>query len=391
MNAAHALTKVKHTLNGAYLARLFQAGALPAQFASTDDDRLGGDSAAAPSSSFPAVYSRLGESLPIGRRLKPPYNARESSAQQAAGRPNGGGPITPDKAEEQRNRGLGAGTGTRAAAHVASTFMAPRPNVLIVSFPKSGRTWIRVFLSRYRQNLLGMPEFDLAMHLKPGARGITYDFTHARSDPKFGFLRLRKYILRNSEGRVLRRLPPWFHGVRAIRVPCDADRHIFLVRDPRDVLVSFYHQARSRNRFWAGDMDSFARHRFIGIERIIELMNHLVARRASLNAPFFYYEDMIADPDEQFLLLVKAAQDCLDEKLVREAVQYSSFERMRRMEQSGRFGKRLSQWRQSDPNSLKTRKGGVGGYMEEMPTRTIAYVEDRINSRLDPFFERYIH
>lgn len=269
--------------------------------------------------------------------------------------------------------------------------MSDKPDVLVVSFPKSGRTWLRVFLSRYRQRLLALPEFDLSIHRTPGPKGVTYDFSHAGADPKFGFLRLRKLVMRNSDSRLLKLLPPWWYGIRDIAIPRGAGRYLFLVRDPRDVLVSYYHQARSRNRFWAGDMDSFARHRFIGIARIVELMNHLAACRDPLGAPFIYYEDLCGDPAGGFGALLEAAGDEVDTDLIREAVEYSSFERMRRMEQGGRHGKRLSARRKGDPNSLKTRKGGTGGYRDELPPATVDFIESYICEHLDTFYERYIY
>lgn len=263
------------------------------------------------------------------------------------------------------------------------------PDVLIVSFPKSGRTWLRVFLSRYRQNLLGLEEFDLALHLRPGGPGLSYDFTHAGSDPKFGFLRWRKHILRNSNRPLLRNLPERLYGIRPIRIPDGAGRYLFLVRDPRDVLVSFYHQARSRNRFWTGSKDAFARHPHIGIARIVALMNHLAAASSKLNAPFFFYEDLLASPAARFQELLAAAGDALEQAHINEAAEYASFQNMRRMEVSGRYGKRLTARRHSDPNSLKTRSGKVNAYRQELAPDTVDFVEDYLNRHLDPVFHRY--
>jgi len=166
---------------------------------------------------------------------------------------------------------------------------------------------------------------------------------------------------------------------------------LLLVRDPRDVLVSYYHQARGRNRFRTGDLNSFARHRHIGIARIVELMNHMMESRDSLGAPFFYYEDFCSDPAGQFRALLHEAGDEIDDELIREAVEYSSFDRMRRMEEGGRHGKRLSARRKGDPNSLKTRKGGIGGYKEELFPETVTFVESCINRHLDSFYGRYLY
>lgn len=271
-----------------------------------------------------------------------------------------------------------------------TTTMKRHPDVLIVSFPKSGRTWIRVFLSRYRQGLLSAPEFDIALHRRPGP-GATYDFSHAGADPKFGFLRLRKPLLRNASTGFLGSLPHWFYGIRTILIPPGSARYVFLVRDPRDVLVSFYHQGRSRNRFWKLGIDAFARSPFVGIARIVALMNHLAEQSERLNALFVCYEDLVRAPERQFSILLEHGSGAVDHELLREAVRFASFENMRRMEETGRYGKRLKQRRKGDDNAMKTRRGRVGGYGQELPEDTIAFVEEYLEDHLDPYFRRYVY
>jgi len=263
------------------------------------------------------------------------------------------------------------------------------PDVMIVSFPKSGRTWVRVFLSRYRQGLLSLPDFDLSLHCRAGGRGLTWDFSHAGADPKFGVTKLRKLLMRRSDHPALRGLPAWCFGVRGIELPAGARRYVFLARDPRDVLVSWYHQARSRNRFWTGDMDSFARNRYVGIARIVALMNHLARRAGALEAPFAFYEDLAACPETGFRGLLEAAGEVVDSRILAEAVAFAAFDHMREMETSGHFGKRLSARQKGNPDSLKTRKGAVGGHREEMAAHTLAWVEQYLCDHLSPSFDRY--
>ena len=197
--------------------------------------------------------------------------------------------------------------------------------------------------------------------------------------------------MRRSARRLVHGLPEWCFGVRRISIPPGAGRYLFLVRDPRDVLVSFYHQARHRNRFWAGDVDSFARNRFIGVERIVALMNHLAHRSSDLGAPFFHYEDLQADPDACFAELLQAAGDVVEPAMLREAVGFCSFRNMRHMELSGDHGKRLAAREKGNPDSLKTRKGRVGGYRDELSAATVEYIERYLQDRLDPRFNRYIY
>lgn len=116
-------------------------------------------------------------------------------------------------------------------------------------------------------------------------------------------------------------------------------------------------------------------------------MNHLARESGKLNAPFFFYEDTRADPEARFRDLLAAADDVVEPELLHEASAYASFENMRHMEESGRYGKRLTARGHNDPSSLKTRSGKIHGYLEELAPDTIAYVEDHLN----PALQRYVY
>ncbi len=98
------------------------------------------------------------------------------------------------------------------------------PDVAIVSFGKSGRTWLRVLLSRFYQVRCGLPDSAL----------LTFDNFHRRNPavPKIFF----------THDNYLKD----FTGGRENKAPYYAKRVVLLVRDPADVAVSQYYQWKFR-------------------------------------------------------------------------------------------------------------------------------------------------
>jgi hypothetical protein len=100
------------------------------------------------------------------------------------------------------------------------------------------------------------------------------------------------------------------------------------------------------------------------------------------------YEDMQSDPGKELKRVLEfLGVHGVADAHVREAVQFGDFENMRSLESAGalRSG-RLRPRDPSDVESFKTRRGVVGGYRDYLEEDQIAWMEERISSRLDPFF-----
>jgi hypothetical protein len=198
---------------------------------------------------------------------------------------------------------------------------------VVISYPKSGRTWLRVMLDEL---------------------GIRPDFHHGGSSESQG-LRTQDLVAGPRE---------WW------------DRPVlFLMRDPRDTTVSAYFQATRRSRVYAGDFAAFLRDPRFGLEKAVVF--HLVWLRAADRFPAFLplqYEAFRRDPSPN---LAKAAV-CLGGEAsparIAAAVETGSFERMRSLEQTregaARYGFRLTPGQADDPDSYKTRRGIVGEWKE---------------------------
>ncbi len=241
--------------------------------------------------------------------------------------------------------------------------------VFLVSYPKCGRTWLRMLLSRALETHYGAPEVDylggafLGGNV-PGAPRVRV--THD-DDPHW------------KTARGLDRRKRRYRGKRVV----------FLVRDPRDVVVSMYFERSRRERAYAGTLSSFLHERRGSLDTILAYYSVWARSRALPSGLLIVrYEDLRRDTERELerLLAFLGVRD-VAEATVRDAVRFASFESMREMESSGSLESgRLRPRDPNDPESFKTRRGKVGGFVDYLTPDEIADVERRIRSGLDPSF-----
>ena len=199
----------------------------------------------------------------------------------------------------------------------------------VISHPKSGRTWLRLML--HEAGVTGIP------------------FSHAGS---------------SEEAAVT--AAALFDGVAHWQ-----DRRIlFLLRDPRDTIASFYFQATRRTCVYAGTFADFLRDPRFGIERAVRFnLLWLAAQRRFPDFTLLSYEAMHADPHGALRHAARfLAGRQLPEPVADEAVRRNRFDRLHACERSGDgrrlWGARLAPGNVRDPESFKTRRGIVGGWRD---------------------------
>lgn len=245
----------------------------------------------------------------------------------------------------------------RLPARLLAAYRTRTTDVYLISYPKCGRTWLRLMLGRALAGHLGVaPDnlLDLAAfaRLAPGAPSIRVthdDEPHTRRPGE-----LERDKSRYRHGRVL-----------------------LLVRDPRDVIVSLYFQRTRRDGTYTGSLEAFVEEERGGFETILAFyriwsLNRHVPRDFLL----MRYEEMREDPGRQLRrALAFLGVDGVADEIVEEAVRYTSFESMRRLEASGRLDGRLRPGHPRDPDSYKTRRGKVGGYRDTLEPEQIAALD----------------
>src|SRR6266513_1806074 len=248
--------------------------------------------------------------------------------------------------------------------------------VIILSVPKSGRTWVRAFLCAYFCKRHGL-EFTLqpGRYDRPGFPRIVFShdlFEHRTKGDLWDRLR-GKYLVPRRE---LRRA-----------------KIILLVRDPRDCFVSLYLQITRRDphapvELRRKSVSEMLRDRRFGVSAIVNTMNDWI-EEFSRRDDFILvqYEALRASPSEHFRdLLTVLGESSPDMTMFHEALEFSRFENMQKLEAAGAFdSKILHPGDVRDPESFKVRRGKVGGYREYLSAEDQKYAADEL-MKLDPRF-----
>lgn len=253
-------------------------------------------------------------------------------------------------------------------------------DVVVVSFGKSGRTWLRVMMSRLYQLRHGLPEKML----------LQYDNMHRRNAavPKVHYSHdnyLKDYTGHDADKSDYRDTPV-----------------VLLARHPADTAVSQYFQWKYRMRSRKKKINDypdenvdisiydFVMQRDAGLPKIVDFMNIWAREAPKLQALLLVrYEDMRADPGEALGRVMEFIGTPATAEETQEAVDYASVENMRKMESQRTFwlsGNRMTTKDTSNPNAYKVRRAKVDGWRDYFEPEEIEAVERYLTEHLDPFF-----
>ncbi|RRQ21026.1 sulfotransferase [Thiohalobacter thiocyanaticus] len=247
-------------------------------------------------------------------------------------------------------------------------------DAVIVSHEKSGRTWLRVMLSRFYQQRYRLPErkllnFDRLHRLEPRVPVIF--FTHDRQ--------LGHYTGNWNNEELYRTAPV-----------------ILLVRDPRDVAVSFYFDWKYRmsdhnRKLYFLPLDNISIYNFImqsefGLPAIIAFMNRwhgYIGRMENLH--LFRYEDLRADTASELEKILRILGTDPQQEEIEDIVAYAEFEKMKQRELSGETGdSRICATDPDNPDSFKARRAKVGGYRDYFSKDEIRRIDELVGATLNP-------
>ncbi|MEZ4332364.1 MAG: sulfotransferase domain-containing protein [Myxococcota bacterium] len=254
-------------------------------------------------------------------------------------------------------------------------------DVVVVSFGKSGRTWLRVMMSRYYQLVYAIPERVL----------LGFSNYHRRNAaiPRIFFT--HDNYIKDYTGELDSKAS--FYGKKVV----------LLVRNPKDIAVSQYFQWQHRMRPVKKKLNNYPPHgaeisaydfvmdRSCGLPHIIEYLN-LWAREAPRVESLLIvrYEDMRARTEEVFrgVMDFVGGQPSRPEA-VAGAVEYASVENMRKLEEKNTFwlaGGRMKPGKKGDPNSYKVRRAKVGGYKDYFDEAQATEIDELVRKHLSPAY-----
>jgi hypothetical protein len=240
-------------------------------------------------------------------------------------------------------------------------------DVIILSIPKSGRTWLRAFLCAYFCRRFGL-EFTLrpGRYDLPGFPRVVFShdlFEHRTKGDRWDRVRGKYLVPRRELNRA---------------------KIILLARDPRDCFVSLYLQLTRRDpnaqvKLRQKTVSEMLRDERFGMRAIISTMNHWLNEFSERdNFVLLRYEALRAAPAEHFRdLLAVLGESAPDATIFQEALEFSRFENMQKLEAAGAFDSSiLHPGDVRDPESFKVRRGKVGGYREYLPAEDQQFAAD---------------
>jgi len=252
------------------------------------------------------------------------------------------------------------------------------PETLIISYPKCGRSWLRLlvndtlaneFSGKIREGALQEERLS-RLHKRIPSIGITHD-----DDP----------MLKTTEEIICSKK---FYKNKNV---------VLLVRDPRDVIISWYFQVINRGSLknFKEEIDIDSPKNFIynkrgGLETIIKFYNVWWENR-ELPKSFYVmsYESLRSDTKGELQKLFKfwGVDDLIGSTSLDYSIEKNSFENLKSKEKRGEVKHGAFKTEEkNNQDAYKVRKGKVGGYIDYLEKEDIEYMDKMINKELNKSF-----
>lgn len=226
-------------------------------------------------------------------------------------------------------------------AHYASGLLALRHNdVFLASFPRSGSTWIRFLLC----NLISLRELE--------GKSVDFDLLNGTM-LELGVSDLSAPWPHTTMPRVIKTHKRYCLTFRR------AGATIGLVRDPRDVMVSFYHFKKDLKGSYKGSFSEFIRNRGYGLEAWIRHYNSWKPHWSLI----VRYRDLKQDTYTQLERILSTLGVTYPGKILREAIDRSSFSNVGSVDETS----------ENPPNARFARNGSTRQWPRYFSTEDLEY------------------
>ncbi|NNF44172.1 MAG: hypothetical protein HKN62_14230 [Phycisphaerales bacterium] len=226
-------------------------------------------------------------------------------------------------------------------------------DVVVASYPRSGNTWVRFLL------------YDLLTGDEPQFRAVGHGV------PEIGRHRDTEAAVLADGGRILKTHEPYRPAYR---------RAVYVVRDPRDVVVSEYWYQRWRN-LYEGPLDAFVDRFLRGrVNTLVRWDRHVTGYLdASIDLHLVRYAALHEDGERTLADLCRFLGLETTPAEHRRALERSAFERMRAKED--RMRRRSPTSRIGDRRMI--RRGRAGGWREELDPADAERIETAFGATMN--------
>jgi hypothetical protein len=246
-------------------------------------------------------------------------------------------------------------------------------DVEFVSFPKSGRTWVRLMLAKYYTLHFGVNGLETKELIN-----FNKVYKSHKSIPHIRFSH-------DDDPHLLS-----IDELERDKSGYDEKKIVFLTRNPKDVMVSLYFELTKRGRRRLNNISELLLGEEGGVDVYIEWHNiwagYLQTRDDVI---VISYENLINNTFYELeKLILFLGVNKYNKHHIREAISFANFKNMRNMEKAGAFDSlAMTPGNKSDLESYKTRKGKVGGYVNYLNVSEIEYLDKTVALKMANFFE----
>jgi len=261
--------------------------------------------------------------------------------------------------------------------------MARRCDVMMIRHPKTGGTWIRALLTKLYAVKYGISDrrvFKADELQRQNAALPRYLITN-------GYFSWEKLV-----GEAFRESASWVEDKKIL----------FITRHPGDIVVSWYIQYLNRTKAFKRELleaemktgidrdrislFEFVQHPELGLPALIDYHNFWYQQLHNRpNAMILRYEDLRQDTETTTGKLADFLGEVFTPEQIREAVAFTDFDNMRKLEKSNYFRNiSLRNRGGKGEEKRKVRRGKVGGYRGDLTPEQVESVEEQILERLEP-------
>ena len=224
--------------------------------------------------------------------------------------------------------------------------------IWIASYPKSGNTWVRSFLSHYLFSKNKDFDFSLLKKIPTFPDDHMLNFLRKKYNGKFQFTDLASHwdLFQTKIGENKNILLKTHNALVTIKNHSFTSlKHtiglIYLIRDPRDVVISY--AKHTNNDF----NKTFENMKIDAVEKTEDNLdktflsswsNHFYSWKAiPLKKIVIRYEDLIDDPEKEFSKIVKYLSEITnikyDQKKIVDSIEATNFSKLKKLEDDKNF------------------------------------------------------
>lgn len=225
----------------------------------------------------------------------------------------------------------------------------------VISFPKCGRTWLKVVVGKYLelkyQKTTDFLDFDELTN-------NNLKFTHDGSD--------------------------WTKDKPAAPEDFAETRVIMLTRNPYDAFVSYYNHVMHRDKIYDGNISSLITSKLDPIGNYKRLYKRWEDNKyVPKDYAIISYEDMHTDPVKTIGKVIRILTGSIDITVLEEAIEFGKFDNMKKLEQSRSISKTSLAYK-GNARAMKVRSGKVNGYKEHLSEHDIRMINKVLESNESP-------